>query len=86
MAVAMETGHKMAGIVMMSELDFQYIIRKGNWKDIIYFLQECWFAVMQMENYIFMILSEQKKKRAHRLDCSESASRSQNPFHASILK
>lgn len=57
----METGHKMAGIVMMSDLDFQYIIRKGNWKDIIYFLQECWFAVMQMENYIFMILSEQKR-------------------------
>ncbi|MFR1307861.1 MAG: hypothetical protein ACLSCO_02515 [Gallintestinimicrobium sp.] len=31
---AMEPGHKMAGIVMMSDLDFQYIIRKEDLEQI----------------------------------------------------
>lgn len=52
---------------MIHDLDFLFIVRIAFWKDITFFQCECLYDVTKMENYICMILLEQKKKRASRM-------------------
>ena len=46
----------MGGIDMIHGLEFLYMMKKGSFYDIIFSLQGCWSDVMQMGNYICMIL------------------------------
>lgn len=42
MITSMEIKRNMAGIGMIQDLEFLYIMKMMNWKDMIYLVQEYW--------------------------------------------